>query len=121
MEVLKKLRKQQKLNQEELAKLLNVTTQAYSRYERGERELGYESLIKLSDYFGVSVDYLIGRPSSKFTAADYANGVTDKARVEVTVEEYEWLELRNEVLRVKGEDYLKTLITMINAVVNEKI
>lgn len=58
--------------------------------------------------------------SSTFTDEDYANGVTDKARIEVSTEEYEWLVLRNEVLRVKGEDYLKTLITMIEAVIKEK-
>lgn len=58
--------------------------------------------------------------SSTFTDEDYANGVTDKARIEVTVAEYEWLELRKEVIEVKGEDYLNTLITMIKAVVKEK-
>ena len=35
-------------------------------------------------------------------------------------DETEWIELRSEVIRVKGEDYLKTLITMIEAVVKEK-
>ena len=34
--------------------------------------------------------------------------------------EYEWLELRSEVLRVKGEDYLKTLKVMIEAITKEK-
>lgn len=35
-------------------------------------------------------------------------------------DEYEWLELRSEVLRVKGEDYLKTLKIMIEAITKEK-
>lgn len=58
--------------------------------------------------------------SSNFTDEDYANGVTDKARIEVTTDEYEWLQLRNKVIEAKGNDYLNTLITMINAVVKEK-
>ena len=58
--------------------------------------------------------------SSTFTDEDYAIGVTDKARIKVSTEEYEWLELRNEVIRVKGEEYLKMLITMIEAVTKEK-
>lgn len=35
-------------------------------------------------------------------------------------EETEWLELRSEVLRVHGEEYLKTLVTMIKAIVEKK-
>lgn len=35
-------------------------------------------------------------------------------------DEVEWVELRSEVLRVKGEDYLQTLITMIEAVIKQK-
>lgn len=35
-------------------------------------------------------------------------------------DEWDWLELRSEVLRIKGEDYLKTLITMIEAITKEK-
>ena len=32
-----------------------------SRYENGEREADYETLIKFADYFGTSIDYLLGR------------------------------------------------------------
>ena len=123
MEQLKKLRKERGLNQATLAKHLDISVSAYGNYELGQREPSIENLNKLADFFGVSVDYLIGHkksPTSAFTEEDYANGVTDKARIEVSVAEYEWLELRKEVIDVKGEDYLKTLITMIKAVVKEK-
>ena len=36
-----------------------------SRYENFEREADYETLIKFADYFGVSVDYLLGRTENK--------------------------------------------------------
>lgn len=57
---LHELRKEKKLSQNEIAFFLNVTPQAYSRYERGERELGYENLDKLAKFFDVSIDYLLG-------------------------------------------------------------
>lgn len=59
------LRKQQKISQAEIAKVIDVTSQAYSRYELGQRELGYDMLCKLADYFNVSVDYLIGHETKK--------------------------------------------------------
>ena len=62
---LKQLRTENDVNQYDVAKLLDVTRQAYSRYEREERELGYDMLCKLADYFNVSVDYLIGHETKK--------------------------------------------------------
>lgn len=53
------LRIEKNIAQSDLAEILEVTRQAYSRYERGERELGYEALKKLSKFFDVSIDYLL--------------------------------------------------------------
>lgn len=61
---LKELRIANNVSQNEIANLLDVTRQAYSRYELGQRELGYDMLCKLADYYNVSVDYLIGHDSS---------------------------------------------------------
>ncbi|MBR1984107.1 MAG: helix-turn-helix transcriptional regulator [Clostridia bacterium] len=55
---LKLLRKQMNKTQEEIAKELNVTQQTYARYELGTSEPTIESLIKLADYYQVSLDYL---------------------------------------------------------------
>lgn len=60
---LKQLRTENDVSQSDIAKLLDVTRQAYSRYERGDREPDLEMLCKLADYFNVSVDYLIGHES----------------------------------------------------------
>ncbi len=60
MNNLLQLREEKKISQEDIAKILGVTRQAYSRYERGERELNYTSLKKLSKFFDVSIDYLLG-------------------------------------------------------------
>lgn len=58
---LKKLRKTRKISQLKLAMDLNMNQNTISRYENLEREADYETLIKLADYFGVSIDYLLGR------------------------------------------------------------
>ena len=58
---LKELRKKKGLSQLRLATELNTTQNTISRYETGEREPGIDELVKIADYFNVSVDYLIGR------------------------------------------------------------
>ena len=58
---LKALRKKKGISQLRLATELNTTQNTISRYETGEREPGIAELIKIADYFHVSVDYLIGR------------------------------------------------------------
>ena len=58
---LKELRKKRKISQLKLALDLNMSQNSISRYETGEREADYETLVKLADYFDVSLDYLLGR------------------------------------------------------------
>lgn len=55
------LREDRDLRQRELADLLSVSQNTYSQYENGIIELTAENLIKLADYYDVSVDYLLGR------------------------------------------------------------
>ena len=62
---LKKLRKERNISQLKLALDLNMNQNSISRYENGEREADYETLIKFADYFGVSLDYLLGRTENK--------------------------------------------------------
>jgi transcriptional regulator with XRE-family HTH domain len=58
---LKLLREQRKISQLKLAMDLNMNQNSISRYENGEREADYATLIKLADYFKVSIDYLLER------------------------------------------------------------
>lgn len=55
------LRKRRKLSQQELAKAIGISREALSGYEQGRREPSLDTLEKLADYFGVSLDYLFGR------------------------------------------------------------
>ena len=58
---LRYLREKKKLSQLELAKKLNMPNQNISNYEREFRQPDYDTLNKLADFFGVTVDYLLGR------------------------------------------------------------
>ncbi|MBQ9369782.1 MAG: helix-turn-helix transcriptional regulator [Clostridia bacterium] len=58
---LKELRKKKKISQLKLALDLEMNQNSISRYENMEREADYKTLIKFADYFGVSLDYLLGR------------------------------------------------------------
>jgi transcriptional regulator with XRE-family HTH domain len=58
---LKEIRKSKGLSQIKLAMELNTSQNTISRYENGEREPGIGELIKIADYFNISVDYLLER------------------------------------------------------------
>ena len=58
---LKEIRKQRGVTQLKLAMDLNISQNTISRYETGEREADYTTLIRLADYFNVSLDYLLER------------------------------------------------------------
>ncbi|MBE5740079.1 MAG: helix-turn-helix transcriptional regulator [Clostridiales bacterium] len=58
---LKLLREQKNISQLRLAMDLDLTQNTISRYETGEREADYATLIRLADYFNVSIDYLLER------------------------------------------------------------
>ena len=58
---LRELRKSKGISQLKLAMDLNMNQNSVSRYENGEREADYATLISIADYFDVSIDYLLGR------------------------------------------------------------
>lgn len=57
---LKELRIQRNLLQKDVAEILNCSTPVYCRYEKGEREPPFVSIQKLAEFYGVTVDYLMG-------------------------------------------------------------
>ena len=61
---LRELRKSRNISQLKLAMDLNMNQNSISRYERGEREADYATLIKFADYFDVSLDYLLERTNN---------------------------------------------------------
>lgn len=64
---LRSLREEKRLSQVELSKKLNVTSQALSQYELGKRIPDAEMIIRIADFFDVSVDYLLDRTNERIT------------------------------------------------------
>ena len=58
---LRELRKAKGISQQKLATDLHTNQNTISRYESGDREPGIVELIKIADYFRVSIDYLVER------------------------------------------------------------
>lgn len=63
---MKELRKENKKTQQEIAEILNVTQQTYAKYELGINEPTIATFCKLADYYGVTVDYLLGRKVNEY-------------------------------------------------------
>ena len=64
-ENIRNLREDNDKTQQEVADQLNVKQTTYSKYELGKINIPVDVLIKLADYYGVSVDYLVGRTKEK--------------------------------------------------------
>ena len=70
MENLKLLRKNAGKTQQEMADILKTTYRTYQNYESDVTEMPYASLIVAADYFGCSIDYLLGHQSSNIVHLD---------------------------------------------------
>ncbi|MEL7657073.1 MAG: helix-turn-helix transcriptional regulator, partial [Bacillota bacterium] len=81
---LKELRAQKSITQEELAKVIGVTTSMVGMYETDARNPSFEVLKKISEYFKVSADYLLGYSNHKRHVVDseaYADGYDEEPTV----------------------------------------
>ena len=59
-DVIRQLRKEKKLKQDELGEILNVDRTAVGKWEQGKNKPNADMLVVIADYFGVSTDYLLG-------------------------------------------------------------
>ena len=59
MKGLREIRKKKRLNQQKVAMDLNISRESISYYENGKREPSLALLVQMSEYFNVSIDYLI--------------------------------------------------------------
>ena len=62
---LRDLREDADLSQTQLAAHLGMSQTGYSKYETGENDISTQILLKLADFYNVSVDYLLGRTNVK--------------------------------------------------------
>ena len=57
----KQVRMEHQVSQKELASILGIGVSSLSQYENGKRQPDFQIVSKFADYFGVTVDYLLGR------------------------------------------------------------
>lgn len=69
-ERLKKLRTNKKLSQQAMADYLGITRQGYAKYENKDSEPSFEILHKISTYFNVTTDYLLGHSNDPRMSAE---------------------------------------------------
>ena len=62
---LRDLREDRDLTQADIGKMLGTTQQQYYKYEKGIQEIPVHHLITLADFYGVTLDYLVGRTEKK--------------------------------------------------------
>ena len=79
---LRELRKAKGLTMRELGEILDVAESTISQYETGKREASYETLLRLAEYFGVSVDYILRGDGAIATPSTDSSmtGHTEKTR-----------------------------------------
>ena len=59
--MLKSLRRERKMTQENLAEIFHISQTSVSKYETGEAVPDLETAVKMADFFGVSLDEFVGR------------------------------------------------------------
>ena len=64
---LRSIREDKDIKQKDIAKVLNVSQNTYSQYETGVISLTAEILLKLTEFYGVSIDYLLDRTNNPKT------------------------------------------------------
>ena len=87
--MIKRLRQDKGINQEQLAGQLHVTRQAVSNWETGKTQPDIETLTKIAEYFGVSVEYLIyGKEPAAVSGEEVRRWVWDRGNSSFTVSWY---------------------------------
>lgn len=62
---IKDLREDRDLKQSEIAKILNTTQSYYAQYENGKRQIPFERMVDIAEFYDVSLDYIAGRTNDK--------------------------------------------------------
>ncbi len=83
MERITKLRKEKGLNQVGLGLKLNVSQKMISSYESGIHQPSIDTLIQMADFFGVSVDYLLGISNIRVPADKFAIDSLNEREIEL--------------------------------------
>ena len=115
---LKEMRTNKGLLQRDVAEVLSCSTPVYCRYEKGEREPPFDIIKKLADFYGVTVDYLMGRdapqsnPNMIYAEYDLGHAETKVAPADERAEAKRLLEGMSDEQYQAALQYLKLLKTI---------
>lgn len=117
-QILKELRQKKGCKQSEIASLLNITPQAYQRYEYGASEPNADGFALLADFYDVSIDYLFGReentnPIAQLSGADAEKRILQAYfQLDPNLRAKVWAEmatnLQSQLMNSKQDDIVKT-------------
>ena len=109
MNRIKLLREEKNIYQKDLAKLLDVSIPAINYYENEKRAMDTKTALTLAEYFGVSVDYLLGKTDIR-NSGKQIDDVLNEAMIGMSKEEYDKLsetqkkQIRDFALFVKNQN-----------------
>lgn len=122
MNRIKELRQEKGVYQADLAKYLGLKQQTISAYENGTNEPDLKTLSKMSKYFDVSIDYLIGRSNVRDPADKIAQAIGDEQDLKRFWEEVKKrreLKLLFKQIKDLPPDHIKRIIRIIKAIEDE--
>jgi len=111
---LKELRQRNNIKQKDICKILNVSDATIGHWETGKREPDIKALIKLSEYFNVSVDFLINNKPREPTIININTNLSDTEKD--LIEQYK--RLPNEC-KIKVKGYIDGLTEQIKIYTKE--
>ena len=86
LQALKELREDKDMKQSDIANLLGISQQQYSKYEAGDSEIQIPMLLKLADFHKLSLDELFNRSNNQTIPIESITGLNKKVRGEYTVD-----------------------------------
>jgi len=123
---LKELRFEADLSLAQLSLILKMTPSALGNYENDRRQPSFDTLIKVSDYFNVSTDYLLGRSDFKnpYEVTKYEDTLSDATTLKNKKAIQDFLEIISNIEILDTEDNLKTeyleeIIYLVKVLQNE--
>ncbi len=111
---IRELREERGMNQDALAGLVGVSQQKISKVERNTESLGIDLLIEISDYFGVTTDYLLCLSDEKRGTAQ------DKVRVRRKMDEHAALIAAYEALNEENRRMARKMMTVMKRLQDEE-
>ena len=110
---IRELREERGMNQDALAGLVGVSQQKISKVERNTESLGIDLLIEISDYFGVTTDYLL-------CLSDEKRGTAQDRRVRRNMDEHAALIAAYEALNEENRRMARKMMTVMKRLQDEE-